>query len=90
LHLHTHHHHHIHNSNSSSLLKSLNPTTISLSPEKSSLPLNVNNVIKKEHEKMSPSIENQVLNLSTNIKKPTRRKSSPVKRRINSGTKSNR
>jgi hypothetical protein len=113
-HLHTHHHHHIHNSNSSSL-NPTKTTKKSLSPQKSSilvnkkqlvetkpiLPLSLNSVEKKEHEQISSTTHDQILNLSINnktnlneqngtIKKTTRRKSSPVKRHISSGTKSNR
>ncbi|CAF0872904.1 unnamed protein product [Rotaria sordida] len=90
-HLHTHHHHHIHNNNN----------TNSLSLQKSSsLINNNNNLIEKESKHTSTIIENNVLNLSisnkTNlnqlngtIKTTTQRKSSPIKRRINSETKSN-
>jgi len=113
-HLHTHHHHHIHNSNSSSL-NPTKTTKKSLLPQKSSilvnkkqlvetksiLPLSLNSIEKKEHEQISSTTHDQILNLSINnktnlnqqngtIKKTTRRKSSPVKRHISSGTKSNR
>jgi hypothetical protein len=80
LHLHTHHHHHIHNSKISK---------IPLSPEKSSALVNNEQLIKTED--IAPTTENEALNftikhLSTD-KKTTRRKSSPVKRRVNSGSK---
>jgi hypothetical protein len=113
LHTHHHHHIHDSNSSSLlKSLNPTKTTKIPLSPEKSSisinknqfietktiLPLSINNIVKKEHQQISPTIENQILNLSTNnqinlngtIKKTTRRKSSPVKRRIDSGRKSNR
>jgi hypothetical protein len=85
-HLHTHHHHHhIHKSKSSSLIKTIQP-------------LGVHNALTPDDQPMSPSIENEVLNLSINnkvntngiiTKKTTRRKSSPVKRCIITRTKSN-
>ncbi|CAF3805275.1 unnamed protein product [Adineta steineri] len=64
------------------------------------VPVSVNNVVQREDEEISLTTEYQILNLSINnktnlnqqnetIKKTTRRKSSPVKRRISSGAKSN-
>ncbi|CAF0979948.1 unnamed protein product [Adineta steineri] len=64
------------------------------------VPVSVNNVVQREDEEIPLTTEYQILNLSINnktnlnqqnetIKKTTRRKSSPVKRRISSGAKSN-
>jgi hypothetical protein len=88
-HLHTHHHHHIHNSKSSSLLKAISEKSSSpFVKTKTILPLGIHNALTQDDQPMSPTIENEVLNLS--IKKTTRRKSSPVKRCIITRTKSNR
>lgn len=85
-HWHTHHHRHIHQSQSSS---SPERSAILVNRNQTRSPAPVDDVSKKELQPMSPSIENDVLNLSihhqnnTNgtIKSSRRRKSSPVKRR---------
>jgi hypothetical protein len=88
LHVHTHHHHHIHNSNSSSLLKPLNPTTVPLSTQDSSSLVDKEQLVEtKTILPLSVTTEHQ---LNGTIKKTTRRKSSPVKRHINGGIKSDR
>ncbi|CAF1061985.1 unnamed protein product [Adineta steineri] len=64
------------------------------------VPVSVNNVVQREDEEISLTTKYQILSLSINnktnlnqqnetIKKTTRRKSSPVKRQISSGAKSN-
>ncbi|CAM4799688.1 unnamed protein product [Rotaria magnacalcarata] len=103
-HLHTHHHHHhIHNSSSSPAIIPLSSEKSSsainkdqdLETETILKSRNVN-LIKSQSKHRSSTVENDVLNLSINnklqsneiIKKTTRRKSSPTKRRVNSGVKS--
>ncbi|CAF2658388.1 unnamed protein product [Rotaria sp. Silwood2] len=94
-HLHTHHHHHIHNNTNSSSQKSSSLINKKQYQEIETIlnsNNNNNNLIEKESQHISSTIENNILNLSINketIKKTTRRKSSPIKRHINSGTKSN-
>ena len=95
LHLHTHHH--IHNSsNSLSLSSSLNSKTVPLSIANDQLNQvdRIINVNEKDSEHESSTIENKILNLSTdnktNLNQTIQRKSSPNKKRINSGTKSNK
>ena len=80
VHLHTHHHRHIHTSPDKS--------TVLANRNQSRSPLRVDHELRKEVQPMSPSIENDVLNLSIHhqnnngaIKSSRRRKSSPVKRR---------
>ncbi|CAF3007434.1 unnamed protein product [Rotaria socialis] len=103
-HLHTHHHHHIHNSSSSSAIIPLSSEKSSSVINKDQdletetiLKSKNDNLIKSQSKPRSSTIENDVLNLSINNKlqsneiiiKTTRRKSSPTKRRVNSGVKSN-
>lgn len=103
LHLHTHHHHHIHNSNSAAVLKSLNTTATKPFVEEKTSRSNKEEYSEKETNSnaLAPNIDDEVLNLSTNnktninqsnvvIKKSTRRKSSPIKRPIQSRAKSSR